>query len=174
MQTRHTVVDTGLGPITLVATQTTDGDAISGLYFRSHRRRPAQESFGPAIPVVEDPLLAEAATQLLDYLGGRRLDFDLPLAIVGDEFHRQVWAVLDRIPRGTTTTYGAIAEKLGDKSLAWQVGQAVGANPLCVIVPCHRVLGSSGSLTGYAGGLARKQALLTLEESDAKVAGRLF
>lgn len=174
MKTRHAVVETDFGPITVVATSTPSGQAISGLYFRSHIRRPRQETFGPEIPAREDPLLAEAATQLVDYLDGRRLDFDLPLAAEGDEFQRKVWKILDRIPRGTTTTYGAIADELGDKALAWQVGQAVGANPLCLLVPCHRVVGAGGSLTGYAGGLARKKALLALEEVDARVAGRLF
>ncbi|WP_418060014.1 methylated-DNA--[protein]-cysteine S-methyltransferase [Pimelobacter simplex] len=174
METRHTVVDTDLGPITLVATRGPDGDAVSGLYFRSHRRRPAAADLGTAVPVAEDPLLGEAATQLVDYLGGRRLAFELPLAAAGDAFQQQVWTLLGLIPRGTTTTYGEIAARLGDRSLAWQVGQAVGANPLCVIVPCHRVIGANGSLTGYAGGLRRKQALLALEEQDARVAGRLF
>jgi methylated-DNA-[protein]-cysteine S-methyltransferase len=174
MKTRHAIVDTDFGPITLVATATPTGDAISGLYFRSHHRRPGPDALGPQIPVAEDALLTEAATQLIDYLDGRRLEFALPLAADGDEFQMRVWEILDRIPRGTTTTYGAIAEQLGDKKLAWQVGQAVGANPLCIIVPCHRVVGANGSLTGYAGGLKRKQSLLTLEESDARVAGRLF
>ena len=174
MRTRHTTVDTGIGPITLVATRTAAGDAISGLYFRSHIRRPAQDTFGPEVPAAEDPLLSEAATQLVDYLDGRRLDFDLPLIAEGDELQRKVWMILGEIPRGFTTTYGAIAEELGDKALAWEVGQAVGSNPLCIFVPYHRVVGADGSLTGYAGGLKRKQALLTLEETDATVAGRLF
>jgi methylated-DNA-[protein]-cysteine S-methyltransferase len=78
------------------------------------------------------------------------------------------------IPRGETTTYGRIAEQLGDRTLAQQVGQAVGANPLCIFVPCHRVVGSNGSLTGYAGGLKRKQALLELEESAQVSTARLF
>ena len=174
MNTRHTVVATDFGPITLVAAATVDGDAIVGLYFRNHRRRPPQETFGPEIPASEDPRLAEAATQLRDYRDGRRVDFDLPLAAEGSGFQERVWAILDRIPRGATTTYGAIAEQLGDKALAWDVGQAVGANPLCILVPCHRVVGATGALTGYAGGLERKQALLALEETDARVAGRLF
>ena len=174
MRTRHAIVETDLGPLTLVATRTSGRDAISGLYFRSHILRPSHDTFGPEIPAAEDPLLSEGATQLIDYLAGRRLTFDLPFVAEGDRFQRQVWTIVDRIPRGATTTYGAIAEDLGDKALAWQVGQAVGANPLCIFVPCHRVVGADGSLAGYAGGLKRKQALLTLEEADASVAGRLF
>ena len=170
MTTRHTVVDTRLGPITMVATDR----AITGLYFRRHIHRPTQETFGPEVSTADDSLLARACSQLVDYVEGRRTRFDLPLAADGDEFQKRVWAIVDTIPRGSTTTYGAIAERLGDKTLAWQVGQAVGANPLCVIVPCHRVVGATGSLTGYAGGLARKRAFLALEETDACDAGRLF
>ncbi|MFJ1755467.1 methylated-DNA--[protein]-cysteine S-methyltransferase [Kitasatospora sp. NPDC088134] len=168
--TRHTVAGTRLGAITLVA----DGDAVTGLYFRHHVRRPDQDTFGPAVDVSEDPLLAAAAEQLHDYLDRRRETFDLPLRTVGDEFQEKVWAVLKEIPYGTTTTYGSIAERLGDRRLAQKVGQAVGANPLCVLVPCHRVVGADGSLTGYAGGLRRKQELLAIEEPAEVTASRLF
>ncbi|WP_280306900.1 methylated-DNA--[protein]-cysteine S-methyltransferase [Nocardia neocaledoniensis] len=168
MSIRHTVVETDLGPITLVAT----GAAVTGLYFRHHIRRPGVESFGVESPA--DPLLIEAADQLRDYLAGRRLTFDLPLSARGDDFQRAVWAIVAAIPRGETSTYGRIAEQLGDRALAQRVGQAVGANPLCVFVPCHRVVGADGSLTGYAGGLPRKRALLDLEAPAPVSAGRLF
>jgi methylated-DNA-[protein]-cysteine S-methyltransferase len=170
MTTRHTLVDTTLGPITLVARD----DAITGLYFRHHIRRPAQEAFGTEVDSGADPLLDAAAAQLTEYLAGGRRDFDLPFDAQGDAFQHAVWSILEEIPFGETTTYGAIAERLGDRALAYRVGQAVGANPLCVFVPCHRVLGANGSLTGYAGGLARKRALLELEEPAAVSAGRLF
>ncbi|HWC22771.1 MAG TPA: methylated-DNA--[protein]-cysteine S-methyltransferase [Flexivirga sp.] len=170
MRTRHTTVDTDLDPITLVATD----DSITGLYFRHHVRRPDTSALGPRIPAAEDPLLTEAAGQLTGYLAGRRVEFDLPLAPVGDEFQQRVWSIVAAIPRGSTTTYGAIATELGDRSLAWQVGQAVGANPLAILIPCHRVVGANGALTGYAGGLRRKRALLALDEADARTAGRLF
>jgi methylated-DNA-[protein]-cysteine S-methyltransferase len=85
-----------------------------------------------------------------------------------------VWAKVNEVPFGRTTTYGTIAAQLGDPRRAYQVGQAVGANPLCIFVPCHRVVGSAGALTGYAGGLERKQALLELEAPAAVAAGRLF
>ena len=163
--TRHTIVGTRLGPVTLVAA----GDAVTGLYFPHHRYRPTDVG-----ERAEDPLLSEAAEQLGAYLAGERDGFDLPLATAGNAFQEQVWALLQQIPYGHTTTYGALAGQLGDKSLAQAVGQAVGHNPVCVIVPCHRVVGGTGALTGYAGGLARKQFLLALEEPAPVAAGRLF
>ena len=170
MNIRHTVVETDLGPITLVAKDET----ITGLYFRHHIRRPSQESFGTEVLESVDPLLHNAARQVRDYLAGVRAEFDLPLAGDGDAFQHAVWNLVAGIPRGETTTYGRIAEQLGDRRLAQQVGQAVGANPLCIFVTCHRVVGASGSLTGYAGGLKRKQALLGLEEPATVSAARLF
>nr|WP_246491472.1 methylated-DNA--[protein]-cysteine S-methyltransferase [Actinomadura alba] len=159
-----------MGSITTVA----DGDAITGLYFQHHIRRPDEATFGLAVPMSENPLLRDAVQQLREYLDRRRETFDLPLKAAGDDFEHAVWDIVARIPSGQTTTYGAIAEQLGDKSLAQKVGQAVGANPLCIFVPCHRVVGSNGSLTGYAGGLKRKRVLLELEESAATSAERLF
>lgn len=170
MNVRHLVVDTNFGPITVVAKD----EAITGLYFRSHIRRPAQATFGPEVVASTDALLDSAARQLNDYLAGERTEFDLPLAADGDALQRAVWDIVSGIPRGETTTYGRIAEQLGDRTLAYRVGQAVGANPLCIFVPCHRVVGASGALTGYAGGLKRKQALLELEEPAQVGAARLF
>lgn len=170
MDVRHIVVGTDFGPITVVAS----GEAVTGLYFRSHIRRPAHDTFGPEVVASADPLLGEAARQLASYLAGERTGFDLPLAAEGDTFQHAVWDIVAGIPRGETTTYGHIAERIGDRALAYRVGQAVGANPLCIIVPCHRVVGASGSLTGYAGGLKRKRALLELEEPAEVSAARLF
>jgi methylated-DNA-[protein]-cysteine S-methyltransferase len=170
MTTRHTIVDTTLGEITIVAT----GETITGLYFAHHVRRPSAEAFGPGIATQDDELLGEAAWQLIGYLNGTRRSFDLPLAATGSAFQQAVWTQVGEIPFGRTTTYGAIAAALGDPRRAYEVGQAVGANPLCIVVPCHRVLGSSGALTGYAGGLERKRALLELEAPAAQSAGRLF
>jgi methylated-DNA-[protein]-cysteine S-methyltransferase len=168
MDTRHAVVETPLGEITIVAS----GGSVVGLYFPHHWYRPAAETFG--VLAAGDELLGRAAAQLREYLDGERIAFDLPTATAGDPFQEEVWSVLNRIPRGGTTTYGAIAETLGDRSLAQKVGQAVGRNPLCVIVPCHRVVGADGSLTGYAGGLRRKKYLLELEEPAEVRAARLF
>ncbi|MFJ2722590.1 methylated-DNA--[protein]-cysteine S-methyltransferase [Streptomyces sp. NPDC087437] len=170
MSTRHVVIETYLGPITIVAKDET----ITGLYFRHHVRRPPQETFGPEVSDATDTLLNEAVRQLCDYLAGRRRQFGLPLAAEGDSFQHAVWDIVKSIQCGDTTTYGRIAEQVGGRGLAQQVGQAVGANPLCIFVPCHRVVGSTGALTGYAGGLKRKQALLELEEPPAGDAGRLF
>ncbi|GAA4202108.1 methylated-DNA--[protein]-cysteine S-methyltransferase [Actinocatenispora rupis] len=170
MDTRHTVADTTLGTVTIVARD----DTITGLYFRHHVRRPARDTFGRAVGVESDELLADAVRQLHEYLAGTRREFELPLDADGDAFQHAVWSIVAGIPFGTTTTYGRIAERLGDRTLAYRVGQAVGANPLCIFVPCHRVLGANGKLTGYAGGLTRKRALLELEEPAEASAGRLF
>lgn len=170
MTTRHLVVDTTLGPITIVA-----GDAaVTGLYFDGHIRRPARATFGAQVTPRDDALLADAAAQVIEYLRGARDGFDLPISAAGNDFQHAVWDRVARIPFGQRTTYGAIADDLGDRALAYRVGQAVGSNPLCLIVPCHRVVGATGALTGYAGGLARKQALLDLEEPAPVAAGRLF
>lgn len=173
MNVQHTILETTLGPITIVA----DDDSVTGLYFEKHVRRPARKTFGTLVPRSENRVLTDAGRQLSEYLDGERQTFDLPLApgaTPSADFQRSVWRLVNAIPFGRTTTYGQIAEQLGDRSLAQKVGQAVGANPLCIFVPCHRVLGATGALTGYAGGLARKQALLELEEPAAVSAGRLF
>ena len=170
MDVRHVVADTLLGKVTLVAS----GESVVGLYFPHHWYRPAQDSLGAEVPVAEDALLNLAAGQLGEYLAGKRASFELPVATNGDPFQERVWGLLRDIPRGETVTYGALAQELGDRGLAQSVGQAVGRNPLCVIVPCHRVVGADGRLTGYAGGLKRKQFLLDLEEPARVKAGRLF
>lgn len=170
MTARHTRIDTALGELTLVA----DGDALTGLYFPRHWTRPDAETFGEFVPAADDALFTEVAAQLDDYLAGRRTEFDLPIAPAGDDFEQQVWQMLTEIPYGETTTYGALAERLGDRALAYRVGQAVGHNPISVVVGCHRVVGKNGELTGYAGGLRRKRWLLDLEESPDAKAERLF
>ena len=168
MTTRHAVVDSVLGELTLVA----EGDALTGVYFAHHWYRPAADTFGPQVD--SDDLLAEAKTQLTDYLGRERTNFELPLAMHGDDMQRRVWHLLTTIAYGDTVTYGELAAELADGSTAQEVGQAVGRNPLSIIVPCHRVVGKNGSLTGYAGGLKRKQFLLDLEEPAESRAARLY
>ena len=108
-------------------------------------------------------VLDAAAGQLEGYFAGERHAFDLPLAPAGTPFQRRLWARLAEVPYGRTTTYGALAEALGDPRLARAVGAANGANPLPIVVPCHRVIGSDGSLTGFAGGLEAKRWLLAHE-----------
>lgn len=168
MDTRHAVVESPLGQITLVAS----GEALSGLYFPHHWYMPAMDTFGNRVDADDDVVLSAASVQLGEYFRGERTAFTLPTTTRGDQFQEKVWALLKEIPSGTTTTYGDLAESLGNKSLAQQVGKAVGQNPLCIIVPCHRVVGKGGKLTGYAGGLPRKQFLLDLEEPDEARAAR--
>lgn len=160
MDNRHMIVSTRLGELTLVAR----GNALVGVYFPHHWAKPTAATLGGQ--ATDDPLLTEAARQLDQYFAGERDTFDLAIELRGgDVFQQKVWALLDEIPRGETTTYGELAERLGDKQLAQLVGKAVGSNPLSIIVPCHRVVGKNGKLTGYAGGLKRKQFLLDLEEA---------
>ena len=112
-----------------------------------------------------DPLLRRAVTQLDEYFRGERDRFELPLAPKGTDFQRRVWRELETIPLGTTLSYGELAGRVGDPKASRAVGAANGRNPIAIVVPCHRVIGADGSLTGYAGGLARKEALLRLEGS---------
>jgi methylated-DNA-[protein]-cysteine S-methyltransferase len=111
---------------------------------------------------------------LTDYLSSDRTDFDLPIAPHGDERQRRIWTMLATIPYGDTVTYGELAAALADGTTAQEAGKALGRNPLCIVIPCHRVVGKNGQLTGYAGGLKRKQALLDLEEPADVKAARLF
>ena len=157
--TRHAVVTTPMGDITLVAS----GDALIGVYFPKHWTKPNARAFGLKVEAASDRLLAEAERQLSEYLLGARTAFDLPTQTRGDAFQEQIWSLIREIPYGRTATYGELAEKYGDRTLARDVGKAVGSNPLAVIVPCHRVVGKDGKLVGYAGGLDRKRALLDLE-----------
>jgi methylated-DNA-[protein]-cysteine S-methyltransferase len=157
MNVTHTVIASPVGDLTVVA----HDEAVAGLYFDGQRRRPSVEELGER---TESALLDEVRRQLGEYFDGDRRAFDLPLAPHGDEFDQRVWALLPTIPYGETRSYGDLARQLGDVSLAQAVGAANGRNPLCVLVPCHRVVGADGSLTGYAGGLDRKRFLLDLEE----------
>ena len=170
MNTRHAVIKSPLGDLTLVA----EDDALTGVYFRHHWHRLAEATFGPRVDADTDTLLTEARSQLTDYLAGDRHGFDLPVRLCGDEAQHRVWQLLTTIPSGETVTYGELAAALADGTTAQEVGQAVGRNPLSVIVPCHRVVGRNGQLTGYAGGLKRKQFLLELEEPSEVKAARLF
>ncbi|MFE3598869.1 methylated-DNA--[protein]-cysteine S-methyltransferase [Streptomyces sp. NPDC059142] len=161
--TVHTVIDSPYGPLTLVAT---DG-VLSGLYMHEQRHRPPEESFG-----VHDPgPFDEAVRQLTAYFEGELTVFDVPLALHGTPFQRRVWEQLLRIPYGETRSYGELAEHLGKPGASRAVGLANGKNPVSIIVPCHRVIGSTGGLTGYGGGLSRKQRLLAFEGAPAAGGG---
>jgi methylated-DNA-[protein]-cysteine S-methyltransferase len=165
MMRTHTTIDTPVGELTLVGA---DG-ALTGVYFPGHWTRPDATTFGRR---AEAAAFAESARQLAEYLAGERTTFTLRTSLHGDAFQRKVWDRLAEIPYGETITYGEIARELGDPALARAVGGAVGHNPLSIVVPCHRVVGSDGKLTGYAGGLERKRFLLELEGA-AVVAGQL-
>ena len=165
----HTVLHgTPMGALTLVAA----GDALTGLYMTDQRHRPPQESFGAPADPAEEPFAGTIA-QLRAYFRGELTTFDLPLALRGTPFQRRVWAALRTIPYGRTMSYGELAARLGVPSAARAVGLANGRNPVGIIVPCHRVVGANGSLTGYGGGLDRKQRLLDFERGAAS-GGTLF
>ncbi|MFC4565888.1 methylated-DNA--[protein]-cysteine S-methyltransferase [Nocardiopsis mangrovi] len=154
----HALIDSPVGPLTLVASAT----GLTGLYMEDQRHRPPQEAFGDRAPATT-PVFATAAEQLTAYFAGAPAGFDLPLDLHGTPFQRRVWAGLLTIPYGETITYGHLAEEIGSPGASRAVGLANGKNPIGIIVPCHRVVGSAGSLTGYGGGLDRKRFLLALE-----------
>ena len=161
------VIDSPVGPLTLLA----EDGALTGLYLED------REPHGPdglnraeAGDEANDRVLAEATRQLDEYFAGQRQEFDLPLALRGTVFQRRVWQALRDIPYGETTSYGHLASDIGQPTAARAVGLANGRNPVSIIVPCHRVVGSDGSLTGYGGGLDRKQRLLDLERQGARAA----
>ncbi len=170
MQIRHTVIDSPLGELTLVA----GGDNLTGVYFRHHWHPPTAEAMGQYVEPATDDLFRRASEQLREYLAGDRTQFDLPVAVDGDPRQRRIWQLLADIGYGQTKTYGELAAELADGTTAYEVGQAVGRNPLSIVVPCHRVVGKDGTLTGYAGGLKRKRFLLALEEPAPAASGRLF
>ena len=169
MSTRYTTTDTSLGELTLVA----DGETLIGIYFPGHWHLPVRTDFGPPVPAADDALFTRTATQLQEYLDGGRTSFDLPITLSGKLFQQRIWDQLTQIPFGETVTYGELATTLG-ATTAWEVGQAVGRNPISIVVPCHRVVGKDGKLTGYAGGLTRKRLLLEREESAASRLAKLF
>ena len=138
-----------------------NGDFITGVFF-GDVYRPQGAS------VRETPLIRKAFGQLREYFAGRRTDFDLPVALQGTEFQTGVWKALTEIPYGQTRTYGQIAAQVGRPKASRAVGMANHRNPVSILVPCHRVVGAGGKLTGYAGGLDAKQSLLALEKRAGK------
>ncbi|HEX2468301.1 MAG TPA: methylated-DNA--[protein]-cysteine S-methyltransferase [Solirubrobacterales bacterium] len=160
--TFHRSYESPIGELLLVG----DGEALCGLYMQEGRRpmrvaaswQRADESF------------AEARRQLDEYFAGERVEFDLALAAMGSEFERRVWSALQDIPYGETASYGEVAERVGAPGAARAVGLANGRNPISIVVPCHRVIGADGSLTGYGGGVERKRFLLELEQGRLRLA----
>jgi methylated-DNA-[protein]-cysteine S-methyltransferase len=153
----HALLATSLGELTVVR----EADALTGLYFPRHWPRPDRTAFGPRV----DAGFEDVAHQLDEYLAGDRSSFELPLKASGTDFDQRVWELIAEIPHGQTTTYGDLARDLGAGTDPRDVGAAVGRNPLSIMIPCHRVIGSTGKLTGYAGGLERKRALLEIEHA---------
>ncbi|MBU6531545.1 methylated-DNA--[protein]-cysteine S-methyltransferase [Streptomyces sp. NPDC057245] len=156
---QHTVIESPYGALTLVA----EDGVLCGLYMTGQRHRPPEETFGER----DERPFAEAAEQLAAYFAGDLKDFGLTLRLNGTPFQRTVWDQLRRIPYGETRTYGELAGALGNPAASRAVGLANGRNPIGIIVPCHRVIGASGGLTGYGGGLERKQRLLDFERGSA-------
>lgn len=153
---RHwTMPDTPVGELTVVA----EGEAVIGVYMSEHRDAGLER--GAAVQ--HDDLLQEAAGQLDDYFAGKIQEFQIPTQASGTDFQMQVWAELSRIPYGSTISYGELASRVGRPRAVRAVGAANGRNPLSILVPCHRVVGADGSLTGYGGGVPNKRALLALE-----------
>ena len=162
--TVQTQVDTPLGAVRLAASPT----GLAGLWFEGQRHEPTERWEGPGAwsHAPGHWVLQAAAQQLQDYLLGKRAGFELPLDISGGTpFQQSVWRALLTIDRGQTTSYGALSRSVGKPLAVRAVGAAVGRNPLSAVVPCHRVVGADGSLTGYAGGLERKSFLLHLEKA---------
>jgi methylated-DNA-[protein]-cysteine S-methyltransferase len=147
--------DSAVGPLTLVS----DGESLVGLHF---------EGWNPPIGAILelDPVLATTARQLDAYFDGHLTKFDLPLAPMGTPFQHCVWSALRAIPFGETRSYGQLAKAIGKPSAMRAVGAANGRNPIAIVVPCHRVIGADGSLTGFGGGIERKKFLLSLEQGN--------
>lgn len=148
-----TVTDSPVGPLTLVASN----GVLAGVFMTAHRHAPSLE-----LPVAPAGLPA-VREQLGAYFAGDLMEFDLPLAVRGTPFQERVWAALSTIPYGETWTYRELAESIGQPTAVRAVGLANGRNPVSIVVPCHRVVGADGSLTGYGGGLAAKAYLLDHE-----------
>jgi methylated-DNA-[protein]-cysteine S-methyltransferase len=162
----HATIASELGDLTVVAR----AGVVVGVYFAHHWSRPDPAGFGSRSDIGFDAV----CDQISEYLAGKRREFTVPIATGGDTRQERVWSLVRQIPYGQTTTYGDLARQMGDDTTAKDVGAAVARNPVCLLVPCHRVVGAGGKLTGYAGGLSRKRLLLELEANVAGKAGRLF
>ena len=159
----YCVNDSPIGPLLLAG----DADALTLIYFQNGRSGPRD----PDPEWRERPAtFREATRQLSAYFAGRLRQFDLPLRPAGTSFQRSVWDALLRIPYGATTSYGALARALGKPEASRAVGLANGSNPIPIVIPCHRVIGAGGALTGYAYGVDRKAGLLALERGESPLA----
>lgn len=160
-----------IGPLTLVASE----GCLVGLYMDVPGHNPGPETLGePACAGRDAELLGQAAVQLGRYFGGELTSFDLPLRLAGSAFQRRVWESLREIPYGEMISYGELARWIGQPSASRAVGLANGRNPVSIVVPCHRVIGAGGALTGYGGGLDRKRYLLALESRASAAPAALW
>jgi methylated-DNA-[protein]-cysteine S-methyltransferase len=164
----HVTIGSPVGPLTLIAA----AGRLTGLHMEVQRHPLDPAAYGAAGDPAAEPFAA-AARQLDAYFAGQLQAFDLPLDLAGTPFQQRVWAELQRIPFGETATYGELAAALGKPSASRAVGLANGRNPVSIVVPCHRVIGSDGSLTGYGGGIDRKRFLLALERGGAPAQAEL-
>ena len=165
MPCTFTLMQSPVGTLTLVAR----GACLAAVLWETERENRVR--LGELERDDDNAVLRETARQLGEYFAGQRRTFDLPLDFVGTEFQRQVWAALLAIPFGETRSYRDIAQRIGNPQAVRAVGAANGRNPISIIAPCHRVIGASGSLTGFAGGLAAKQYLLALEGRQSLALG---
>lgn len=156
----HTVIESPIGLLTLIAH---DG-RLAGVLMETTRYGDDEHARGEAVGPGDEPVLDAAAAQLHAYFAGELTTFDLPLTLKGTAFQRTVWGGLQDIPYGRTISYGELARRIGQPSASRAVGLANGRNPVSIVVPCHRVIGADGSLTGYGGGMDRKRFLLALEQ----------
>jgi methylated-DNA-[protein]-cysteine S-methyltransferase len=156
-------IESLLGEILLVANSR--GDALCGLYLERQKYFPVDADQWRDAPKL--PVLRDGVAQLREYFAGTRTRFDIPVAPVGTPFQRDVWAAIGKVPFGETITYAELARRCGRPAAVRAAGAATGRNPITIVIPCHRIVGGDGSLTGYAGGLDRKRALLELEARDA-------
>ena len=155
-----------VGELKLVA----NGSRLAAILWENDK--PGRVRLGPMSEAPDNPILMRTAQQLREYFAGRRNRFDLDLDFAGTEFQKKVWAALLTIPFGETRSYSEIARQIGNPSAVRAVGAANGKNPISIVAPCHRVIGASGKLTGFAGGLEAKEQLLTLEGCEWSGAGR--
>lgn len=155
----YTTIDSPIGQLVLVRNEA----GLSGVYMPEHKPAPDEATFGAR----DDAVFADAVEQFGEYWAGERTAFDLPMAPAGTDFQLRVWNALVTIPHGETRSYGWLAEQIGRPTAVRAVGLANSRNPLSIVVPCHRVVGASGALTGYAGGVERKRFLLDHEAGTA-------
>ena len=158
MHLRYRTVESPVGPLTLAG----EGSTLMHLRMADQTHEPDRSGWTPAGPEA----FADVVEQLNAYFAGTLTEFDVDLELRGTEFQRKVWAALQTIPHGETRSYGEIAEQIGSPGASRAVGLANGRNPIAIIVPCHRVIGAAGSMTGYGGGIDRKKMLIALEKNS--------